>query len=491
MKWTPAYLTVLFSLFLVACNPEGTGNSAINNNDVAQDDNIEDELVGFDVVTVINPTSNTLLYAIGSEAEKFTWSDMAEYENIDLSGQVIRVAGPFLNADVDRFVSVLRYFAHATNATVQYETATAFETVAQQVAGTEDAPDVIIFPRLGLVGSLAEADKIYPLSSNIAQALEASYSAGESQVDLLTFKNSSQEPALYGLLYQLGIKSLVWYNPKTFADHQLDVPSSQEELMALTETIAAIEGLKPWLIGLSSGQASGWPGTDWIEDYVIRLQPSAVYSGWITNEVAFDDQRIIEAIQKFGDVVLNSDFVLGNPVTTDFRDTYAMFGESPAVAMIKQGSFIPSFFPEDATYEEDYDFFYFPSFVDAEEILPEGVANKPVMGAGVSLSLGQDSDAARMLIEFFTKPIAHEVWMAQGGFISAHKDAKTAAYPDNFVRNQADILLAADILVFDASDLMPSHIGTDVFWQGVIDYVNGNGSVTAQSFAQSMQQAWD
>ncbi len=39
--------------------------------------------------------------------------------------------------------------------------------------------------------------------------------------------------------------------------------------MTLSDTIAA-SGMKPWCAGIESGDATGWPATDWIEDSVLR-----------------------------------------------------------------------------------------------------------------------------------------------------------------------------------------------------------------------------
>src|SRR5690606_7019327 len=90
----------------------------------------------------------------------------------------------------------------------------------------------------------------------------------------------------------------------------------------LTEQIVA-DGGTPWCIGLGSGAATGWPATDWVEDILLRMQPPEVYDGWVTNEIPFNDPRIVEAIETFGWFAKNEDFVDGGTAavgSTDFRD---------------------------------------------------------------------------------------------------------------------------------------------------------------------------
>ena len=40
--------------------------------------------------------------------------------------------------------------------------------------------------------------------------------------------------------------------------------------MTLSDKIAAAGKMKPWCAGIGSGDATGWPATDWIEDIVLR-----------------------------------------------------------------------------------------------------------------------------------------------------------------------------------------------------------------------------
>ena len=143
-------------------------------------------------------------------------------------------------------------------------------------------------------------------------------------------------------------------------------------------------------------------------------------------------------------------------------------------------TFIPTFFPEGVEVGEDVDFFYLPAY-ESEDL------GRPVLGAGTMFTITDDSEAARAFIEFLKTPIAHEVWMAQSGFLTPHKGVNPEAYADDALRAQGEILADATTFRFDGSDLMPSEIGTAAFWSAMVDYTVG---ASAEEAAGSVQDRW-
>lgn len=149
--------------------------------------------------------------------------------------------------------------------------------------------------------------------------------------------------------------------------------------------------------------------------------------------------------------------------------------------MHRQASFIPAFFPEGTEMGLDADFFYFPAYEGKE-------LGNPVLGAGTIWSITNDSDGARALMEFLKSPIAHEVWMAQQGFLTPHKGVNTDLYATDTLKKMGEILLNADTFRFDASDLMPGGVGAGAFWTGMVDYAGG---AAASDVAAEIQSSWD
>jgi alpha-glucoside transport system substrate-binding protein len=418
------------------------------------------------------------------EDAKFNWASFEELKKTQLNGEQITIFGPWLGPDQVLVESVLAYFAAATGADVRYTGSDSFEqqVVVDLEAGS--APNIAIFPQPGLASDMAKRGFLTDLGAENASWLKDNYAAGQSWVDLGTYAGKDGNKAFYGFPYKTDLKSLVWYSPENFEDAGYEVPKTMEELKALTEKIVA-DGGTPWCIGLGSGAATGWPATDWVEDMMLRTASPEDYDKWVSNEMKFDDPIVINAINEFGWFAKNDKFVVGGAgavASTDFRDSpKGLFASPPQCYLHRQASFIPSFFPEGTSVGEDADFFYFPAY--AEKNL-----GSPVLGAGTTFAITKDSKAARAFIEFLKSPIAHEVWMAQKGFLTPHKGVNKEVFTDPTVRKMNDILLQATTFRFDGSDLMPGAVGAGSFWTGMVDFVGGK---SAEDVAKSIQTAWD
>ena len=98
---------------------------------------------------------------------------------------------------------------------------------------------------------------------------------------------------------------LIWYDPKTVGDlSALAPPTSWDALQQLITTTRP-RPPRRGASGVESGAASGWPGTDWIEDLVLRQAGPDVYNHWWQGKTKWSDPAIKTAFQTFGDVVAN------------------------------------------------------------------------------------------------------------------------------------------------------------------------------------------
>ena len=424
-----------------------------------------------------------LVFPIGEDT-RFHWDNLEAFDAMDLSGQEVSVLSPWLGPDEKLVSSVFAYFEAATGATVAHAGSDSMEQqiVIDTQAGSP--PNIAVIPQPGLVADLAAKGNLVPIGAETEQWIRDNYSAGQSWVDLSTFPDENGDPQLFAFPFKVDLKSLVWYVPENFEDDGYTVPETMEDLIALSEQIVA-DGGKPWCIGLGSGAATGWPATDWVEDLLLRTQPPEVYDGWVTNEIPFNDPRIVNAIEVFGSFAKNDAWVDGGSASvgaTDFRDSPQGLFDVPARCyMHRQASFIPSFFPEGTELGLDADFFYFPAFAGED-------LGKPVLGAGTLWAITTDSEATRALIEYLQTPLANEIWMAQSGLLTPHKGVNLEAYANETLRKQGQILLNATTFRFDGSDLMPGAIGAGSFWTGMVDYVSG---ASAQEVADQIQNSWD
>ena len=161
------------------------------------------------------------------------------------------------------------------------------------------------------------------------------------------------------------------YSPSAFEEAGYEIPTTWDELIALSDQIVA-DGSTPWCVGFGSEGATGWPATDWIEDIMLRTAGGDVYDQWIADEVPFTDESVKTAAQTFGDVMFKDGYVLGGAEATPdiaFADApLPMFEEPPNCWLHRQATFINAEFPEASVAGVDYDWFPFPP-IDQEGIL--------------------------------------------------------------------------------------------------------------------------
>ena len=400
------------------------------------------------------------------------------------TAEQVTVFGPWIGPDQANVEAVLAAFAEASGHDVRYAGSDSFEQQIVIDAEAGSPPNIAVYPQPGLAADMAGRGFLTPLADGTADWVRENYAAGQSWVDLGTYADENGNDQLFGFFYKVDVKSLVWYSPENFEDAGYEIPATMEELKELTDLIVA-DGETPWCIGLGSGGATGWPATDWVEDMLLRTQPPDVYDQWVSNEIAFTDERIVAAIDEFGAFARNDDYVAGGAgvvASTDFRDSpKGLFSSPPQCYMHRQASFIPAFFPEDTEVGADADFFYFPAYEGKD-------LGKPVLGAGTLWAITNENQAAHDLIAFLQEAEAHEIWMGLTGFLTPHKGVDASKFSDPTLAKMNEILLGATTFRFDGSDLMPGGVGAGSFWTGMVDYVGGKATADV---ASEIQASWD
>lgn len=350
-------------------------------------------------------------------------------------------------------------FTADTGIEVIYEGTDAFSTVLPIRIAGGNVPDLAIFPQPGLMADLAREGALTPLDDLIDGAT-LTQAFGPDWVNLGTVDGS-----VYGVWMRSDPKSLVWYNPAAFEAEGYTIPASWDELMALTEKIADA-GKTPWCFGMESGDASGWVGTDWVEDILLRTAGPDVYDQWVTHQIPFNSPQVKTAVETFGAIVRNDRYVKGGAVaaiSTPFGDAPApLFDQPPGCYLHRQASFITDFLPDTVEPGQDVQVF----------LLPGEGPTAPLLTGGLVIAMANNSPAAQAAMQYLTTVTPHESWAARG-YISPHQGVDLATYPNDGVRQMAAVLAQAETIRFDGSDLMPAAVGTGTFWSEMVNYVSG------------------
>jgi alpha-glucoside transport system substrate-binding protein len=366
---------------------------------------------------------------------------------------VIRVLGSWEESELVTLREMVLPFEERTGHRVEFETTRDLRGAIESSLEAGDPPDIAGLPGPGYMAELARRGQLVDLGAAIDLGAYKRMTA-PAFVHLGTI-----DGRLVGVFLKGTIKGLLWYRPDVFGGGPFaDWARLQHAAMT------SVPGVRPWCIGLASDAASGWPGTDWIEDFVLRQSGPRVYDDWVDGRIRWSAPEIRRAFETFGTVVGEQDVhggVQGALETHFSRAGDGLFSEPPACLMVHQATFMSTFLDEAvARSGGSYDFMPFP------DIDPRFAG--ALIGAGDLIALLRDTGPGRQLLSYLMGTQAQSILVGAGGALSGN--LLLDDYPSDILRRQARLLAAAAIFRFDASDAMPEEMGR-AFWQAVLDFV--------------------
>lgn len=387
----------------------------------------------------------------------------ADEDTASADGPAVEVFTNYRGTEAAAFRDVLDSFTEATDIAVRHVGTAAFASRLPQRLRDGDPPEVALVPQPALVEELARDDRIVPLDDVVGD-LEATMLSGAATIGVV-------DGVRHGVWFRGAVKSLLWYRPTAFEDGVAPVPDTLDELLSRTGRLAA-QDATPWCLGMESFGATGWVGTDWVEDLVLRLHGPEVYDEWVAGTIPFTDPRIEEAFEVFGEVALTEGSVLGGRravLGTPVLDAIdPMLDDPPGCRYLRQGSFQEAALPTGTTIA--------PAEGDVAVAVLPGVGDEPppVLASGEIAVAFSDDPATLELLAYLATPDAGAVWAsAHGAFTSPHATLDPDVYVNDFERDLARLVAEAEVVRFDGSDQMPTAVGTGSFWRGIVDYASG------------------
>src|SRR5690606_15944644 len=213
------------------------------------------------------------------------------------SGKVT-ILGTWGGHELAAFEKVLVPFEAATGIDVQFTGTRDLPAVLTTRVAAGNPPDMAALPNPGQMLELAAGGHLVDLSQILdMDQMRRDYAP-------VWLEMATYDGKLNAIFISADLKSLVWYNPREFEARAYEVPTTWDEMMALTEKIAA-EGGTAWSIGLESDAASGWPGTDWIEDIMLRTAGPDLYDQWVNHDIPWTHPAVRRAFEIFGEIARN------------------------------------------------------------------------------------------------------------------------------------------------------------------------------------------
>lgn len=397
------------------------------------------------------------------------------------AGKTVKIFSPVRDSENDKPIADLlaayKPLEDCTGVKVEWEGTDQFETEINVRLEGGNAPDVIDYPQPGLMKSHVAKGYLVEFPADVAAHVSNDFIKGWDSYGTVDGK-------IYGMPARSNIKSLVWYSPKAFADKGYTIPESLDDLVALSDKIVA-DGGTPWCVGAESGVATGWILTDWMEDFMLRVNGEEVYDQWVNHEIAFNDAKVKAVAEKVKSIALNPEYIGGEDAVKAIATTKFQDGGLPILDgncyMHRQASFYSALWGEGVTVGEDGDVnvFYLPS--------PAG-GPKYMLGAGDVLGAGSDKPETMDVIRYSGSVDYQAAILNSRKELSPNKSIDVASITDPFTKKLSELQLGAEVFRFDGSDMMPGAVGAGTFWTEITKWITGESDT--DGFLKAVEDSW-
>jgi alpha-glucoside transport system substrate-binding protein len=401
------------------------------------------------------------------------------------NGATVTIYTSITAPEIDYHINAIKPFEQCTGITVKYQASKEFEDQLKPKVEGGNAPDLAIFPQPGLLQTFAQSGKLKPATDALTTEAEANWDPG-------WVSYGTVDGIYFGAPLGANLKSLIWYSPKYFKQYGYDIPTTWDDMISLSDKMAA-DGHKPWCAGIESGDATGWPATDWMEEVMLRKYGPEVYDQWYKHEIPFNDPKVLDVLKTVGSILKNPKYVnagigdVKSIATTAFQKGGLPI-ETGKCMMHAQANFYAANWDKGTTVAKDGDVFAFyeptmsDQFGNVTEVGGEFVgafADRPeVEAVQLYLASGEWATAKAKL-----NAAAHT-----SGWATANKAVDTSVFVDPIDKLSVQILTdPKSISRFDASDLMPSEVGAGSFWKEMTQWILGQDD---QTTLNNIENSW-
>ncbi|MFF3499857.1 ABC transporter substrate-binding protein [Streptomyces sp. NPDC003247] len=342
----------------------------------------------------------------------------------------VTILGTWTAKQAEQFETVLRGFGIP----FRYQGTAAQREVLLSKVQSGEPPDIVIMPGLGELAEYADQDLLEPLDDL--------YDPEEYGAPWKSTGSPSEH--VYWVPVKADLKSIVWYR-------QGHRPAN---------TSAPVGS---WCIGMGDDGASGWPGTDWIEDLVLQREGPDVYEDWAlgSGEVEWwRSDAVRGAWEAWAGLLRQDRDAAEHALLTDHRGAPdgngLLFDGWGGCGLEHQGSFALSFYKNDARNA---------ALMDSAPLLPGGGSQvRAHEVTGDFAALFGNSPRARELIRRLASQEGQQKWADLADVFSANRQVTPQG---GTIEQEIAQRLGAGPRCLDASDVMAPAV-RDAFYEAVL-----------------------
>lgn len=468
-----------------------------------------------------------------------TCAELAEQYGSFPAGTTVTVATSFTGVEAERFDASVADFSRCTGVTIVQNGSDELENQLRAELGDSatDLADLAVVPQPGLVTDLARHGRIVPLPEAVGANTELGW-------DRIWSDAGRVDGELYGAPLMASLKSFIWYSPVAFERAGYEVPTTWDELVELTDQVAADHpdgSVTPWCLGAADGATTGWPVSDWLEDGLLAVHGTGAYDQWANHDVPVDAPAAVSTLDSLDSLLLAKGHVAGGrtgAVSMTMEEAGAELVSGACLMLHASSSFETVLPPGTTVTDADGAHGVTVSASPTEAAstpdggagdggrapseeaaggartgAPAGTAtatpvhtggvvsafllpavetdstSNPVLVGGDYLVALKVSDASTAVMSYLTSPVWAQTRLSLGGVASANHGVDAAGASSPVAQEASRILQSRQSVVrIDASDMMPSAVGTQVMWGALTKWARGEtSSVAALATAEA---AW-
>ncbi|MFJ4620125.1 ABC transporter substrate-binding protein [Streptomyces sp. NPDC088812] len=342
----------------------------------------------------------------------------------------VTILGTWTAKQADQFEAVLRGFGIPFD----YQGTAAQREVLLSKVQSGEPPDIVIMPGLGELAEYA--------GQNLLEPLDGLYDPQEYGAPWKSTGSPSEH--VFWVPVKADLKSVVWYRE----GHR---------------PAAAAAPMTSWCVGMGDDGASGWPGTDWIEDLVLQREGPEVYEQWALDKDGkqwWDSEEVRTAWEAWAGLLQQDRDAAEHALLTDHRGAPdgdgLLFDGWGGCTLEHQGSFALSFYKGAAEAAE---------LMDSAPLLPDGGGQvRAHEVTGDFAALFSDRPRARELIRRLASEDGQQKWADLADVFSANRRVASGG---GAVEREIARRLGQGPRCLDASDVMAPAV-RDAFYEAVL-----------------------
>jgi alpha-glucoside transport system substrate-binding protein len=234
-------------------------------------------------------------------------------------------------------------------------------------------------------------------------------------------------------------------------------------------------------MGLESEAATGWTGSDFIQDILLVQQGPEYVMSIINGETPYSDAGVAQAYETYGRWATDPTYTVGGSqgtLTTAFRDAiFNIVTDPPQAMMVKQSGFaggeIAAEYP-DLVYGTDYDFFPVPGL-------------QGLQGGSDWMMAFTNEPAVQAVFAYLSSATGGENWATEGFGLTTNTAGLPLYDQSTALGKLAQMLSEATAFTPDIGDSIPGGFN-NAEWTAIIDYLNGGDLQAALDQAAQVQQ---